>query len=213
MISGFPISAVPLSATFLAADDVGASLSWLPHYPDYLRPPRRLPTTSQRFLVFDANPIPRPAPPTELTWHPTYPDVTRAKTSVRPSQIRLGTSFIGVPFLDLRWKAVYPNRLNRLQLPTADQRFAAAPDWSFLAVPTTGGWRPTYPDRLNRLLPVRTGARLWVVDPHTLITATGCIEWTEETIVSPLLTTEAVVSPMMIEETLVSPTLTEEDLC
>jgi hypothetical protein len=163
--------------------------------------------------VFAPLPIPRPAPPTELTWHPTYPDWLQRKPGVRAAQVRLGTSFIGVPFLDLRWRSSYPDRLDRRQLPSADQRFFSGPDFGFLVVPMTGGWRSLYPSRLTRLLPVPTGARVWVVDPTTLINAAHCLEWTAEALTTPLLTAEAAVSPSFTEEALTYPQLIEEDLC
>jgi hypothetical protein len=158
------------------------------------------------------SPIPQALPPTFLTWHPTYPDLIPRFVRLRPS----GQVFwVGrlLPIADLRWKATYPDRLLPRQYPAALQQAFAAPSFYFTAVPKFASWRPTFPDRLLPRRAPNGGITRWTVDALTLLTSATCVEWTSETVISPILTPESAILPTITEEAVVTPTLSEEDLC
>jgi hypothetical protein len=188
--------------------------NWRPSYPDRLPPARRLLTAAQQAFAINVSPIINPAPPTELTWHPHYPDRVDRRVWLRVANQPTRTSFIGNPVADLRWLATYPARIFRPRLPVA--LYPATPVYpisALLEVGKLGGWRPIYPSWLDRKLPTRTGTSIWLVDPTTLLNAAHCLEWTSETSTLPAFSDEVRLSPDLASETATLPAMAEENLC
>lgn len=157
------------------------------------------------------SPIPRPAPPTELTWHPTYSDGQRRRRDPRWLRAGAVSPVLHTLFFAAEaWKPVYPDRILRSRRPIPPPPFQIG---AIAAIPTTGGWRPTFPDRIVRRPPTRTGLMAWVVDPTTLINAAPCVEWTDERLTAPQLTLETLTAPQLVPEALTNPGFAEEDLC
>ena len=161
------------------------ALDWLPSYPHRFA---RREVRGMSVTVQNLSPIPNPLPPTELTWHPTYPDWL-----AKPKRLLAQQSYFhldGLLFFDMRWSPTYPSRIVRKTYHPAYQRAHFAPDPAILRVPVTGGWRPTFPSYIWRKPPLVGGQSIWRVDPLTLLTSATCVEWDETSVVRPTIDTE-----------------------
>lgn len=171
------------------------ALDWLPVVPDLLpRPSRR----AFDVCVQNLDPIVNPAPPTELTWLPSYPDrLVRRLTP--PSRMPAVFRDPQVPVPDLRWLPNYPARLPRLRLYPSRQPAVFAPSPAILRVAVTGQWRPTYPTLLRRALRRPQSLLVVPIAPATLLAAAPCVEWTEETLTRPQLTGQTCARALAVE--------------
>ncbi len=140
-------------------------------------------------------PIPNAGPPTELTWHPHYPDTTHRQRTV-PMQA-FTAQWPMVPIADLRWLPRYPNQLRIRRLSVSEMPSFFGILGTQEAIATTKAWTATYPDRLLRARQPSLGYSAWVVDPLTLLKAAPCVEWALETFVRPQFTLEALTRPTM----------------
>lgn len=185
------------------------ALDWLPIYPDWL-PVRFRRATYEPIVRFDVNPIPNPLPPTELTWHPTYPDrlfAQRLPTAAVPS-VFSGFAFLGT---DLRARAIHPDWFPRKPwLIPSGSPFQIS---SILDIPIRGSWRPRYPDRLWRTPQTATGFFAFVTPPSVILDANSCLIWVDDNVINPDFIIETVQQPALTDEALVNPDLISEDLC
>ena len=213
-LSGSAISAVPVLVP-ASPGPPAPDLSWGPHYPDRIPPHVRLHASLQQFYRSTINPIINPPPPTELTWLGTYPShVIRHVLPAAAYAVIVAPVPSNLLQRPTSWQGSYPAIISpRRGLAPQHQLVSPFQSSSILSIPVQQGWRPTYPSQIARVQPTRTGQQWWLVDPGTLINATGCIVWTNETLLQPSLDGEAVVSPAMSEETVTVPELTAEDLC
>jgi hypothetical protein len=168
------------------------ALDWLPVYPDRLQRPS---TTAAWTFVQNLDPIPTPAPPTELIWLPAYPVQLHqaARVAAPPFQFRWPM----VPVSDLRWLPRYPMQLRRPRLLPA-----AIPAWFGTlgvqqAIPIFASWRPTYPASLRRPAQGPRSQAVYPIQGSTILTAVACVEWTGETTTRPVLTPETFTRPQM----------------
>ena len=172
------------------------ALDWLPVYPHRVFQPPRL-SWAAFASVQNLDPLPNALPPTELTWHPHYPDriIWRLRQpTLQPSVVWP----VGPPFKDLRWKAVYPDRIVRRTFLAAEQSAWFGPNSAFLDIPKTGQWRPTYPARIWRKPPLVGGQSVWIVDATTLLRAANCVEWAENSLIRPEFLGEVLQRPQMV---------------
>lgn len=165
------------------------ALDWLPTYPERFR------TTLRQGVVASVQnivPIPNLPPPTELTWHPLYPDWLAPKKGLRPHLHQPYVRWEGPPVADLRWLGLYPAWIARRTFLTALQRFYQAPSPEILRIPITGQWRPIFPVYIWRKPPLNGGLTVWRVDPTIIIASATCIEWDEGDLGRSLLDDEGV---------------------
>lgn len=192
------------------------NLAWvLPVYPDRVgRSPRR---PLGGLSPINVEPIPRPTPPTDLTWRPCYPD--RPRRQVLPLACLTGAvlPLAGLTlYAPLVWLPIYPSRITHKVLPTALQTATAPFQISaILQIAKTIPWRPQFPDRLPRRFPNRTiASAVELIDPYVIgKLPIICIELHDETLILSGLDTEVLLDAALAEETCVSPILAEETLC
>lgn len=184
---------------------------WYPSYPD--RPQRALPRHRwPAMMVEPIDPIPRPAPPTDLTW---YVPITawQRQPLWRPAGASVLPPPLVCPGVIVRWYPSYPTQV----LPRSTHALRPSevhPLSVQQAIASVVHWQGIYPAQLHtRARRPLGGATLVFAQPTVPTIPSTCIEWTDETLTAPQLTAEAALSPNLAVETLASPSLAEEDLC
>lgn len=210
MISGDPLSAVPLSAVSEVLAAVDETLAWLPRLPTLIIQRQLYALPARSFYVSPIDPIVNPPPPTEFTAHVTLPPLlSRLPVAIGARQFYTS----GQPFLgtDLRARAILPSQiLTRRQFLQPGRTFEIG---GVLNVPKTGGWRPRLVSRLVARSRISFGGGTWLVDPGTLLNAAPCVELHDEQLMNPGFDPETVTNPALVDEALTIPTFGSEELC
>lgn len=196
----------------------GSGLQWLPKMPDWIPAPPSLRSGAQLVEAQNLDPIPRPAPPTELTWQGSAPVWIAPLDTVRqtPAALRAPAFVIGQPAVsDLRWLPSMPAWIaarprNRAVWPHRDAREVGA----LLDLPKIGGWRPIAPASIPRMRVLRPlGGYVSPPAPLTLLDGAFCVELTSETLINPAMIEEFLLPPRLLDEILIRPMLTDEEIC
>jgi hypothetical protein len=189
------------------------ALDWLPVYPDPVH--KRSQVSRQTFsTVSNFIPIPIPPPPTELTWHPTYPDRMRIRRRQTPDLQQSFALWLGPDGVDVRWLPHFPDTLKRSKLSVTQRQFYADPNYGEQAnIPIRGGWRPSFPAFIQRKRRVPEGGEVYVTPPLVILDGVGCIQFVDESLLTSTLIDDSTLSSTLIDESLTISTLSAEDVC
>lgn len=188
------------------------ALDWLPITPAWM-PVRSRRTAHVGSAKFDPLPIPRPAPPTELTW---LPNQTALIVRRRMRGIAGLVSPVVHPLLlsPIAWSPVYLGA--RRAARRGGVRYAgevAPPTSTFPAIAAQQAWKISYPRPPARLRQARAEQSVWVVNPTTLIDVQPCLTWEDGDLISPTFSDQFLLSPGFADEALFAPTFGSEGIC
>ena len=191
------------------------ALDWLPIYPDLLLRVDTSGLFANPFTVENLDPIPRPAPPTELTWLPRYPDWIAPPRSLDVSAQQAVARWWGLPLFDFRWWPILPDWLEEADLDTAlQQTMAPLTPSTYPAIAVRQAWEPQIPALFFAPPPLTQGTPHQLVIPlAALVDSTVCVQWGSEAVTVPDFLTETTTAPDFLAEALTRPALTTEGIC
>lgn len=170
-------------------------------FPDRMPPTWTPPISGQQSFAANLSPIPNPAPPTPITWLPSYP-TTVPNIANEPWAWSVATITWEVVRVaaEMRWLPRFPDR----GLDTTPKAPGASvfPFGTQQQIPTLKSWAPVYPDR-----PVTTTATPWgtstagpVIIPPIFPSTITCIRLSFELGGQPRLISEIMGTPQLANQ-------------